>query len=117
MVRCVISGPGCRGRWGSLGVCVLLILPIGSSGPGREARGGEFRPEGKSFKERLMAFLADAKETHGVTVSRKAEFRKAEDAQKSGKLKDEIVPVTIKSLKGYIIVDTDEYPRHGATLE
>ena len=44
--------------------------------------GGAFRPAGKSFKERLTAFLADAKATYGVTISRKAEFRKAEDAQK-----------------------------------
>src|ERR1700736_5072499 len=42
---------------------------------------------------------------------------KAEAAQKAGKFKDEIVPVTIKSRKGDIIVSDDEYPRHGATLE
>jgi len=42
---------------------------------------------------------------------------KAEAAQKAGKFKDEIVPVTIKSRKGDIVVDTDEYPRHGATLD
>jgi acetyl-CoA C-acetyltransferase len=42
---------------------------------------------------------------------------KAEAAQKAGKFKDEIVPVTVKTRKGDIIVDTDEYPRHGATLE
>jgi acetyl-CoA C-acetyltransferase len=43
--------------------------------------------------------------------------QKAEAAQKAGKFKDEIVPVTIKSRKGDIVVDTDEYPRHGATLD
>jgi len=43
--------------------------------------------------------------------------QKAEAAQKSGRFKDEIVPVKIPSKKGDIIVDTDEYPRHGATLE
>ncbi|QEL25507.1 acetyl-CoA C-acetyltransferase [Bosea sp. F3-2] len=42
---------------------------------------------------------------------------KAEAAQKAGRFKDEIVPVTISTRKGDIIVDTDEYPRHGATLE
>src|ERR1700684_1536906 len=35
---------------------------------------------------------------------------KAEAAQKTGKFKDEIVPVTIKSRKGDVVVDTDEYP-------
>ena len=42
---------------------------------------------------------------------------KAEAAQKSGRFKDEIVPVTLKSRKGDIVVDTDEYPRHGATID
>jgi acetyl-CoA C-acetyltransferase len=43
--------------------------------------------------------------------------QKAEGAQKAGKFKDEIVPVTIKTRKGDVVVDTDEYPRHGATIE
>jgi acetyl-CoA C-acetyltransferase len=42
---------------------------------------------------------------------------KAEAAQKAGKFKDEIVPVTIKSRKGDVVVDNDEYPRHGTTLD
>jgi acetyl-CoA C-acetyltransferase len=42
---------------------------------------------------------------------------KAEAAQKSGRFKDEIVPVTVKTRKGDIVVDTDEFPRHGTTLE
>ena len=43
--------------------------------------------------------------------------KKAESAQKAGRFKDEIVPVTIKTRKGDIIVADDEYPRHGATLD
>jgi acetyl-CoA C-acetyltransferase len=39
----------------------------------------------------------------------------AEAAQKSGRFKDEIVPVTIKGKKGDVIVDTDEFPKHGTT--
>src|SRR5712675_3769737 len=42
---------------------------------------------------------------------------KAEAAMKGGKFKDEIVAVTIKSRKGDVVVDTDEYPKHGTTLE
>jgi acetyl-CoA C-acetyltransferase len=42
---------------------------------------------------------------------------KAEAAQKSGRFKDEIVPVTIKSKKGDTVVDTDEFPRHGVTID
>ena len=46
-----------------------------------------------------------------------ASQNKAEAAQKAGKFKDEIVPFTVSTRKGDIVVDTDEYPRHGATLE
>jgi acetyl-CoA C-acetyltransferase len=42
---------------------------------------------------------------------------KAEAAQKAGRFKDEIVPVTVKSRKGDVVVDTDEYPKHGTTLD
>jgi acetyl-CoA C-acetyltransferase len=42
---------------------------------------------------------------------------KAEAAQKAGKFKDEIVPVTIKTRKGDVVVDADEYPKHGTTME
>jgi acetyl-CoA C-acetyltransferase len=42
---------------------------------------------------------------------------KAEAAQKAGKFKDEIAPVIVKSRKGDIVVDTDEYPKHGTTAE
>jgi acetyl-CoA C-acetyltransferase len=42
---------------------------------------------------------------------------KAEAAMKSGRFKDEIVPVTIKSRKGDVVVDTDEYPKAGVTME
>src|SRR5581483_3346206 len=42
---------------------------------------------------------------------------KAEAAQKAGRFKDEITPVTIKTRKGDVVVDTDEYPRHGANID
>ena len=42
---------------------------------------------------------------------------KAEAAIKSGRFQDEIVPVTIKGRKGDTVVDTDEFPRFGATAE
>ena len=57
-----------------------------------------------------------------ITRAQQDEFavnsqHKAEAAQKAGKFKDEITPVTIKSRKGDIVVDADEYPKHGTTLE
>jgi acetyl-CoA C-acetyltransferase len=42
---------------------------------------------------------------------------KAEAAQKSGRFKDEIVPVVVKSRRGETTVDTDEHPKHGTTVE
>jgi acetyl-CoA C-acetyltransferase len=42
---------------------------------------------------------------------------KAEAAMKAGRFKDEILPIEIPSKKGPTIFDTDEYPKHGATLE
>lgn len=46
-----------------------------------------------------------------------ASQNKAEAAQKAGRFKDEIAPVTVASRKGDIVVDQDEYIRHGATLD
>ena len=57
-----------------------------------------------------------------ITRNQQDEFavasqNKAEAAQKAGKFKDEIAPVTVKTRKGDVVVDTDEYPRHGATID
>jgi len=57
-----------------------------------------------------------------ITRAQQDEFavasqNKAEAAQKAGKFKDEIVPVTIKARKGDVVVDADEYPKHGTTLD
>jgi acetyl-CoA C-acetyltransferase len=43
--------------------------------------------------------------------------QKASAAQKSGRFKDEIVPVTIKGRRGDTVVSDDEYIRHDANLE
>jgi acetyl-CoA C-acetyltransferase len=57
-----------------------------------------------------------------ITRAQQDEFavasqNKAEAAQKAGRFKDEITPVTIKTRKGDVVVESDEYPRHGTTLE
>ena len=46
-----------------------------------------------------------------------ASQQKAEAAQKAGRFKDEIVPITISTRKGDVIFDTDEFVRHGTTVE
>ena len=56
-------------------------------------------------REELDRFAADSQQ-------------KAEAAVKSGRFKDEIVPVEIPQKKGEpIVFDTDEYPKFGATAE
>ncbi len=61
-------------------------------------------------------------ERFGISREAQDEFatasqNKAEAAQNEGKFKDEIIPFTISTRKGDIVVDKDEYIRHGATLE
>lgn len=46
-----------------------------------------------------------------------ASQQKASAAQKAGRFKDEIAPVTVKGRKGDVIVTDDEYIRHDASLE
>ena len=55
-------------------------------------------------REELDAFAASSQQ-------------KAVAAQESGRFKDEIVPVEVKSRKKTVIVDTDEGPRPGTTAE
>src|SRR5204862_1309074 len=57
-----------------------------------------------------------------ITRTQQDEFaaasqNKAEAAQKAGKFKAEIVPVTGKTRKGDVVVDSDEYPKHGTTVD
>jgi len=46
-----------------------------------------------------------------------ASQNKAEAAKKAGRFKDEIAPVTIKTRKGDVVVDEDEYIKDGVTVE
>ena len=46
-----------------------------------------------------------------------ASQHKAEAAQREGRFQDEIVPVTVKTRKGEVVIEQDEHPRHGTTME
>jgi len=59
---------------------------------------------------------------HGISRAAQDEFaaasqQKAEAAQKAGRFKDEIVPVEIVSKKGTVVFDSDEFIKHGTTVE
>ncbi|MBC3873472.1 acetyl-CoA C-acetyltransferase [Undibacterium flavidum] len=59
---------------------------------------------------------------HGITREEQDQFalesqNKAEAAQKAGKFVDEIIPYEIVSKKGTSVFDTDEFVKHGCTLD
>ncbi|ARU55701.1 acetyl-CoA acetyltransferase [Oleiphilus messinensis] len=77
-----------------------------------------------AFNDYHMGITAEnIVEKYGISREEQDQFavhsqQKAEAAQKAGRFADEIVSVSIPQRKGDpIIVDTDENPRHGATLE
>ncbi|MBF0129658.1 MAG: acetyl-CoA C-acetyltransferase [Alphaproteobacteria bacterium] len=83
-------------------LCDALIDPFGKYHMGNTAE--NVATKYKLTRDELDAFAC-------------ASQNKAEAAQKSGRFKDEIVPVTISGRKGDVIVDTDEHPTHGTTVE
>ena len=59
---------------------------------------------------------------HGITREEQDEFalasqNKAEAAQKAGKFVDEIIPYEIVTKKGTTVFDSDEFIKHGCTLD
>jgi len=101
----------------------------------QSARWGQRMGDGKLIDELITDGLWDAFNNYhmGITAENIAEKwnitreeqdafaaasqQKAEAAIKEGRFKDEIVPVIIKTKKGDIIFDTDEFPRLGTTAE
>ncbi|PIG99665.1 acetyl-CoA C-acetyltransferase [Clostridium combesii] len=77
----------------------------------------------ESFNDYHMGITAEnIAEQWGITREEQDEFsansqQKAEKAVKEGRFKEEIVPVVIKSRKGEVVFDTDEFPRFGSTKE
>ena len=75
------------------------------------------------FYDRHMAIHgSEVAAEYGVTREMQDEWAyrsqmKAVEAMNAGRLKEEIVPVEIKTKKGIIIVDTDESPRSDTTIE
>ncbi|MFV3075190.1 acetyl-CoA C-acetyltransferase [Niveispirillum fermenti] len=65
--------------------------------------------------ENVAAKFAISREEQDAFAA--ASQNKAEAAQKEGRFKDEIAAVTVSGRKGDVIVDTDEYPKHGTTAE
>ena len=102
----------------------------------RDARWGKRMGDGKIVDTMVYDGLTDAfngyhmgitaeniAERYGFTRQQQDELaaisqNRAEAAIKSGRFMDEIVPISIPQRKGEpLVVDTDEYPRFGTTLE
>ncbi len=75
------------------------------------------------FSKKAMGITAETvAERYGATREEQDEFalesqRRAQEALASGAVAAEITPVTISSRKGDVVVDADEHPRAGLTLE
>ena len=76
-----------------------------------------------AFHKYHMGITAEnVAEKFGITREMQDAFalrsqQNAEKAQKSGRFKDEIVPVTVKTKKGDVVISEDEFPKHGTTME
>ncbi|MCT4593752.1 MAG: acetyl-CoA C-acetyltransferase [Anaeromicrobium sp.] len=100
-----------------------------------KARWGHRMGDGKVVDEMIKDGLWDAFNNYhmGITAENIAEKwgltreeqdafaassqNKAEEAKKSGRFKDEIVPVEVKTRKGSFVFEEDEFIRDGATAE
>lgn len=76
-----------------------------------------------AFNDYHMGITAEnVCEKYGITREELDKFaawsqQKCEAAMKEGKFKDEIVPIEVKTKKATVVVDTDEGPRPGTTVE
>ncbi|MEU6134850.1 acetyl-CoA C-acetyltransferase [Nocardioides sp. NPDC047086] len=85
---------------------------------GRQTPGGRFHPVPGGMLETAenlrREYSIGREEQDRLAVS---SHRRAVAAQQSGVFAEEIVPVTVPSRKGDVVVDTDEHPRADTTLE
>ena len=109
----------------------MSMAPYTSTGMRMGARMGETKMQDTLLNDALICAFEhyhmgvtaeNIAEQWGITRQEQDEFacrsqNRAEAAIKSGRFKDEIVPVTIKTRKGEIVVDTDEHPTFGTTME
>ncbi|MFE7224644.1 acetyl-CoA C-acetyltransferase [Nocardioides sp. NPDC057577] len=85
---------------------------------GRQTPGGRFHPVPGGMLETAenlrREYSIGREEQDRLAVS---SHQRAVAAQQSGAFADEIVPVTVPSRKGDVVVDTDEHPRADTTME
>jgi acetyl-CoA C-acetyltransferase len=102
-------------RWGSRGGDMVLHDTLAR---GRATAGGANYPVPGGMletAENLRREYAIGREEQDELALRS--HRNAVAAQRAGLFAEEIVPVTVKSRKGDVVVDTDEHPRADANIE
>lgn len=85
---------------------------------GRITSGGKFHP----VEGGMLETAENLRREYGVTREEQdrlacTSHQRAVAAQQDGRFKDEIVPVTVTSRKGDVVVDKDEHPRPDVSLE
>ncbi|GAB3176681.1 acetyl-CoA C-acetyltransferase [Streptomyces incanus] len=85
---------------------------------GRITSGGKFYP----VEGGMLETAENLRREYGITREEQdrlalASHQRAVAAQQDGRFKEEIVPVTVKSRKGEVVIDTDEHPRPDVSLE
>ncbi|TWG02942.1 acetyl-CoA C-acetyltransferase [Streptomyces brevispora] len=85
---------------------------------GRITSGGKFHP----VEGGMLETAENLRREYGVTREEQdrlayTSHQRAVAAQQDGRFKEEIVPVTVTSRKGDVVVDTDEHPRPDVSLE
>jgi acetyl-CoA C-acetyltransferase len=102
-------------RWGPQGEGVLLADRLAR---GRITAGGEHYPVPGGMletAENLRREYAISREEQDELAL--ASHQRAVAAQQDGRMAEEIIPVTVSSRKGDVVIDTDEHPRADTSLE
>ena len=102
-------------RWGTAGDGVMLHDGLAR---GRVTAGGRFHP----VPGGMLETAENLRREYGIPRLEQDELalsshRRAVAAQHSGVFAEEIVPVQVRTRKGTVIVDSDEHPRPGASLD
>jgi acetyl-CoA C-acetyltransferase len=102
-------------RWGAAGDGVMLHDGLAR---GRITAGGRFHP----VPGGVLETAENLRREYGIARLEQDELalsshRRAVAAQHSGVFAEEIVPVQVRTRKGTVIVDSDEHPRPGASLD
>lgn len=102
-------------RWGAKGGSIMLHDALVR---GRATPGGKHYP----VPGGMLETAENLRREYGISRDEQDRFaltshQRAVAAQRSGVFADEIIPVTLKTKKGEIVVDTDEHPRPDTSLE